>query len=362
MMKIPVTQSFMPPIQDYIKCVEAIWETRHLTNSGPYVLKLENQLSEFLGNQDVHFVSNGTVALQIAIKALGLAGDIITTPFSYVATTSAIVWEKCQPVFADIDQHTLNIDPLEIRKRITKNTKAILATHVFGNPCNVHEIDKIAQEFNLKVIYDAAHCFGVKYEGKHLTSYGDVSTLSFHATKIFHTIEGGAVISKSQEISHKVSYLRNFGHQGPEKFQGEGINGKNSEFHAAMGVTNLPYINEIISTRKKISDCYDDIFSNEPCQIQRPIFLESTDRNYSYYPILFESESVLLAVVKTLNERGIFPRRYFYPSLTSLNYITSEKMPIADSIATRVLCLPTYYDLPLKTVKEIANLVLTELN
>ncbi|HLP19244.1 MAG TPA: aminotransferase class V-fold PLP-dependent enzyme, partial [Chitinophagales bacterium] len=239
---IPVTKSFLPPLEDYNKLLQGIWQRVHLTNNGPLLLELEGKLKSYLTSKHFIFLNNGTSAIQIAIKGLDLKGEIITTPFSYVATTSSIVWENCKAVFADIEEETLTIDANKIEALITPKTSAILATHVYGIPCNIEKIEKIAKKHNLKVIYDAAHAFGVKYHGQALTNYGDASTLSFHATKLFHTTEGGALITNDEDAAHRFSYMRNFGHKGQEDFWGLGINAKNSEFHAAMGLCVFPHI------------------------------------------------------------------------------------------------------------------------
>src|SRR5690606_27065948 len=239
---IPVTKPFLPKVEEYDKYLASIWERQWLTNNGPLVNEFELKLKEYLDVNHLLYVSNGTIALQIAIKALELSGEIITTPFSFVATTSSIVWEGCKPVFVDIDSETFNIDPRKIESAITPSTSAILATHVYGNPCDIDAIQKIADKYNLKVIYDAAHCFGTKYKGKSVFDYGDISTTSFHATKLFHSIEGGAVFTRCPELLKKMSFIRNFGHNGPSDFKELGLNGKNSEFHAAMGLCNLNYV------------------------------------------------------------------------------------------------------------------------
>ncbi|MBE0685043.1 MAG: DegT/DnrJ/EryC1/StrS family aminotransferase, partial [Anaerolineaceae bacterium] len=259
---IPVTKSFLPPINEYIQYLEKIWESNQLTNHGPFVKELETKLEDYLGVKHLFFVTNGTIALQIAIKALDLHGEIITTPFSYVATTSSIVWEGCSPVFVDIEPSTLCINPDLIEDAITSETSAILTTHVYGIPSDVDKIYEIAQRHNIKVIYDAAHAFGVRFKEKSLVSYGDTSTLSFHATKLFHTVEGGAIITQDDEIANRISYMRNFGHKGQEDFWGLGINGKNSEFHAAMGLCNLNHISSIIERRKQVSEWYDDLLQD----------------------------------------------------------------------------------------------------
>ena len=248
---IPVTKPFLPPKEDYLAYIDQIYERNWLSNDGPLLRELETKLKDYLKVENLLFVTNGTIALQLAIKALDLTGEIITTPFSYVATTSSIVWENCQPVFVDIDPARLSIDPDKIEAAITDQTSAILATHVYGIPCHVEKIDAIAKTHKLKVIYDAAHAFGVNYKGQSVLNYGDISILSSHATKIFQTVEGGAVIAKDPEIVKKAFYMRNFGHAGFDKFNGVGINGKNSEMHAAMGLCNLNYMDAIIKKRKE---------------------------------------------------------------------------------------------------------------
>ena len=246
---IQVTKPFMPPLDEYISYVKDIWSRQWLTNNGPLVNHLELRLKEHLNVKHMLFVSNGTIALQMAIKALGLEGEVITTPFSFVATTSTLVWEGCKPVFVDVDPATLNIDPDKIEQAITSKTTGILATHVYGNPCDIDKIQAIAEKHQLKVIYDAAHCFGTLYKGQSVFNYGDISTLSLHATKVFHTIEGGALFSSSAELLRKIAYIRNFGFSNVDEISELGINGKNSEFHAAMGLANLPYIDETILGR-----------------------------------------------------------------------------------------------------------------
>ncbi len=232
---INVTQTFLPPIEEYVEYLQQIWDSRWLTNRGRLIQELEVKLKDYLGIENLLIVNNGTIALQIAIKALNLKGEIITTPFSYVATVSSIVWENCEPVFVDIDKDYLTIDETKIEAAITDKTSAILATHVYGNPCNVEAIQAIAEKHNLKVIYDAAHCFGVKYKGESILNWGDVSTLSFHATKLFHTGEGGGIVCNDEQLAHKIFYHHNFGHNGPEEFFGLGVNAKLSELNAARG-------------------------------------------------------------------------------------------------------------------------------
>jgi dTDP-4-amino-4,6-dideoxygalactose transaminase len=302
---------------------------------------LELKLKEYLGLDHLLFCSNGTIVLQMALKALGITKEVITTPFSYVATTNAILWEGCKPVFVDIREDSFCIDESKIEAAITKDTEAILATHVYGLPCNIEAIDSIAKKYNLKVIYDAAHAFGCTYKGKSLLDYGDVSTCSFHATKLYHTVEGGSVTARDPEIQRKLFLYRSFGHIGDDYFS-EGINAKNSEFHAAMGLAVLPYINNIIEGRKIVTQAYDAIL---PSVLKKPFSnVSDFEYNYAYYPIIFETENQLIKAKQKLSEISINARRYFYPSLNELPQIKNSKSscPISEDISKRVLSLPLY--------------------
>jgi dTDP-4-amino-4,6-dideoxygalactose transaminase len=357
---IPVTKPFLPPIEDYEQYVRSIWKRQWLTNNGPLVNELELSLKNYLNLKHLLYISNGTIAIQIAIKALELKGEIITTPFSYVATTSSIVWENCNPVFVDIDVKSLNINPALIEEAITPNTTAILATHCFGNACEIDKIQAIAEKYNLKVIYDAAHCFGTTYKGKSIFEFGDISTTSFHATKLYHTIEGGAVFTQQPNLLKRMAYMRNFGHDGPESFQGLGVNGKNSEFHAAMGLCNLKYINEILIARKEQSLYYDQALQG--LNISKPTIQQDCIFNYAYYPIIFESEIRAIEAKSALEQRQIYPRRYFFPSLSSLPYLKHVNMPISDSISKRILCLPLYQELSKEEQDMIARILLRTQN
>jgi len=357
---INVTKSYLPPFEEYQAYLKKIWSTSWLTNQGPLVTELEQKLKEFLGITNLLFVSNGTIALQLAIKALDLKGEIITTPFSYVATTTSIIWENCTPIFADIDPKCLCINPKKIEKLITKKTSAIMATHVFGIPCAVEAIEHIAKIFNLKVIYDGAHAFGVKINNKSIFEYGDISTLSFHATKLFHTVEGGAVIVKSDKLNKKIFLLKSFGHLGDEHFLA-GINGKNSEFHAAMGLCNLPKINDFILQRKAIAAIYLSELKSLPLTF--PEIPEYVEYNYSYFPVFFSNENELINVKKDLAKHEINTRRYFYPSLNKLPYINSKfSCPVSEDIAKRVLCLPFYQQLTLQEINRICTLIKKSFN
>ncbi|OOV29266.1 aminotransferase DegT [Flavobacterium sp. LM5] len=354
---IPVTKPFLPPQEVYAKYLTGIWQRNWLTNMGPLANELEMRLKEHLKVEHLLFVTNGTVALQMAIKALDLKGEIITTPFSFIATTSSIVWEGCQPVFVDINEKSLNIDVTKIEAAITDKTSAILSTHVYGNPCDVIEIERIAKKHNLKVIYDGAHAFGVEVNGKSIFEYGDISTCSLHATKLYHSVEGGLVFSNNATLLKKLAYIRNFGFNGPEAFAELGINGKNSEFHAAMGLANLNYIKEIDQKRKELSLRYDEKLKT--LKARRPIWHINSENNFSYYPIVFESEELMLKCMEYLKANEIFSRRYFYPSLANtLPYLQPLNFEITDKVARCVLCLPLYVDLSIEEVDLICRLLL----
>lgn len=352
---IYVTKSFFPPLDEYNQYLERIWKNEWLTNRGELTLELEKKLKGKLIVDNILITNNGTIPLQIALKILGNFGEIITTPFSYIATTSAIIWENCTPIFVDINPEYLTIDELKIEAAITAKTTAILATHVFGNPCHVEKIEEIAKKHNLHVIYDAAHCFGVNYKGESVFNFGTISTCSFHATKIFHTGEGGAIFCSDEKLYQKIFSSHNFGHNGPEDFHGLGINAKISELQSAMGLTVLNHFDSIFESRKIVVDFYDkNIKFNRITKIK---IRENTEWNYSYYPIIFESEAMLLKVLQTLNDNKIFPRRYFYPSLNTVNYVNGGSMPISESVSTRILCLPLYKGLSMDELAIIVNLI-----
>jgi dTDP-4-amino-4,6-dideoxygalactose transaminase len=352
---ITVTKTFFPPIEEYQLQLLRIWNNQWLTNRGELVLELEEKLKKHLSVTNIIITNNGTIPLQIALKLLGNQGEIITTPFSYVATTASIVWENCTPIFVDIHPEYLTIDETKIEEAITEKTTAILATHVFGNPCNIDAIEAIAKKHNLKVIYDAAHCFGVTYNEKSIFEYGDVSTCSFHATKIFHTGEGGAAFTNDKELQHQLFYSHNFGHDGPLQFHGLGINGKISELQAAMGLSVLPHMKDIENARKEIVVFYAN--NLDFSKLQTIKIRANTSWNYSYYPIIFKTEESLLLINNLLNEKAIFPRRYFYPSLNTLQYVAKSQMPISESISSRILCLPLYVGLSVQELKEITSLI-----
>lgn len=352
---IPVTKSFIPPIEEYTAQVERAFRNGWLTNRGELVLELEEKLKAYLHLDNLLITNNGTIPLQIALKLLGKGGEIITTPFSYVATTASIVWENCTPVFVDIEPDYWTIDPTQIEAAITERTTAILATHVFGNPCDVEAIDAIAKKYGLSVIYDGAHTFGVEYKGQSIFNFGDISTCSFHATKLFHTGEGGAIFCKDAEVFHQLYYSHNFGHDGPLAFHGLGINAKISELQAAMGLSVLPHMSNILNSRKQVVERYLEQLNSDTMQFIQ--IREGTKWNYSYFPVVFETEETRANVEKALNDAQIIPRRYFYPALNRLPYVTRRTMPISESISDRVLCLPLYVGLDEKDIEKICNTI-----
>ena len=351
---INVTKTYLPNKEKYQKYVDEIYENGWLTNYGPLTQRLEKRLAEYLGVKNIVLVSNGTSALEIAYRTLELKGVVITTPFSFVATTSSLVMNQLSPVFADIDKNTFNLDPKNIEKLITKNTSAILPVHVFGNSCKVEKIDEIADKYNLKLIYDAAHAFDVEYKGNSVLNYGDISTLSFHATKLFHTIEGGALIINNDKLAQKARYLINFGIKNQEEIPYLGTNAKMNEFEAAMGLCILDDIEQIKQKRKMVLDTYKRELRG---LVQFQEKNKNATENYSYCPVVFKNEGQLLKVQKALNEQKIFPRRYFYPSLDTLEYIEpKQEMKISRDISKRILCLPIYVDFEKDVQKQVIDI------
>ncbi len=354
--KIFVTRSFLPDRRELDRYLDRIWANHQLTNNGPLVQELEARLKEKLGAEHLFFVGNGTIALQIAIRALDLEGEVITTPYSYVASTTSILWERCTPVYADIDPHTCCIDPKRIEERITPRTTAILATHVYGLPCDVEAIQAIADKHGLKVIYDGAHAFGSEVNGRSLMTFGDVTTGSFHATKIFHSVEGGCIIARDAKVAERIMLMRQFGHIYDDHFLA-GINGKNSEFHAAMGLCVLDHFDVIMADRKEQWERYHDAFAGAPNLTMLPA-PDGCTFNHSYTPVLFSSHLLMRSVQATLQEAGIHPRRYFWPSLDTLPYLKdAHACPISRDVADRVLCLPMYYGLEVSHQAHIIELV-----
>ncbi len=340
---IHVTKAFVPPLAEYTAQLQRIWASGQLTNQGALAVDLEQRLAELLGVPHCLFMANGTLAIQLAIRALGVKGRVITTPYSYVATVSSILWENCEPVFVDIDPKTTCINVDLVEQALSKgNVSAILATHVYGIPCDVERLAELGKRFGVKVIYDAAHAFGAVYKGKPLLAYGDMATCSFHATKLFHTGEGGCVIAHTDEDAAQLKLLRSFGHIGDEHFQ-LGMNAKSSELNAAMGLTVLPHVERLIRERGQVIAWYDAALADAP--ITRPKGPADWTTNHAYYPVIFRSGEAMHRVKAALEVEQVFPRRYFYPSLDTLPYVTAEACPVSRSLAERVLCLPLYPDL-----------------
>jgi dTDP-4-amino-4,6-dideoxygalactose transaminase len=359
---IHVTKPYLPNKDKYVGYVSSIWEKVHLTNHGPLAQKLEQIIPQVIGSPSMCYVTNGTIALQLAIQALDLKGEILTTPYSYVATTSAILWEKCKPVFVDVLSNG-NINPNLIEEQITDKTSAILATHVYGVPCEIDRIQRVAEKYGLKVIYDAAHAFGVTFRGKSIFQFGDASTASFHATKLFHTVEGGAVFSRSREVLEKTALMRAFGHIGDEHFC-LGINGKQSEFHAAMGLCVLPEVESLINERKGIFEIYLKELSDVFEFVNQDLPLD-VEYNYAYVPIRVPHFCVIEKFVLLCHQKGVGIRRYFYPSLNKLPYISDNRiMPVSESLANSVVCIPIFnkmksqeVDLVINTLKQCLEMV-----
>lgn len=351
---INVTKTFLPPLEEYVSYLEKIWSSGQVTNNGGMLQELELRLKEFLGVKHLFLTANGTLALQIALNAMGIKGEVITTPFSYVATTGALLWEHCEPVFVDIDPQNYCIDPRRKEEAITSETKAILAVHVYGNACDVDAISAICRRHNLKLLYDAAHSFGSRLNGRSLVSFGDAAAMSFHATKLFHTVEGGAAVTNDDELARKMRLCRAFGHIGDEYFS-IGINAKNSELHAAMGLCILPRVTEIIAFRRELSSEYDRLLQDLP--LVRPKGGVGLDHNFAYYPIVFTSETALLEAKGAMEAAGFIPRRYFYPPLNRLPYRKGEPCRVAEDISVRVLCLPLSHEITTSIQRQIADVL-----
>lgn len=359
---IPVTKPFLPNREKLNQYLDGIYERNWLTNNGPLVQELTRRLEEYLGVENLLLVSNGTLALQIAYRALGInepvngqPAEAITTPFTFIATASSLKWDGIQPVFADIDPATWCLAPKNIEAKITPQTRAIVPVHVFGNACDVVAIDAIAQKHNLIVIYDAAHAFGVKYKGESLLKHGDAATLSFHATKLFHSIEGGAIVFKRKEDLERAKRMINFGLTGPETIDELGINAKMNEFQAAMGLCVLDEIENNLATRKELWEAYREGLADK-LQFQR--LQPHSTQNYAYVPVLFGSEDSMKAVMASLHEQDIYPRRYFYPSLELVDLYSGDACPVSSDTAKRILCLPIYNGLDADKVISVMTGVL----
>ncbi|MCQ4252670.1 DegT/DnrJ/EryC1/StrS family aminotransferase [Stutzerimonas stutzeri] len=355
---INVTKSYLGSKNKLKAYIDRIYNTGWLTNNGPLVTALEQRLKDYLGVRNIILTNNGTIALQIAYRALGINGSAITTPFSFVATTSSLQWEGIKPIFADIDPATWNLDPNQIERHIQQDTSAIVATHVFGNPCDVERIEQIARIHNLKVVYDGAHAFGVRHKGQSVYKWGDISTLSFHATKLFHTIEGGAIVTNDDELADRVRLLCNFGIVDTDQIEGIGINAKLNEFSAAMGMCVLDDIELILECRAEIGRRYEKRLADHfDLQLLQP----ESQCNYSYFPIALDDENQLLRCRSQLNENGVNPRRYFYPSLDTLEHLQPQTpQPRSRALSRRVMCLPIYPGLPRKVQEMVVQTLIQE--
>lgn len=354
---IYVTMPTLAPREEVDALLDQVWESGIMTHNGPLVQRFEKETAAYLNVPNMVAATNGTLALQLAVKALGLKGEIITTPFTFIATVSSIMWEHCTPVFVDIDPETFNIDPSKIEEKITCHTVGIMPVHVFGNTCDIEAIDEIARKHNLKVIYDACHSFGVQYKGKSVFEYGDISVTSFHATKMLNTAEGGGCFTLNKELDEKMRRIRFFGFENHADIVEDGFNGKMTEVNSAVGLANLRYMDAALADRKHKYMLYKDILSANKTLIFQKINNDSC--NYSYFPIVFKDEATVLRVIEHLQAHKVFPRRYFYPSVnTFTKLVPYVPMPKSENLASRILCLPLYYTLPKVQVERIAKLVL----
>lgn len=361
---IPVTQPFLPELSEFVPYLEKIWENRWLTNNGPFHQQLEAQLCEYLGVEHVSLFNNATIALITALQAMRISGEVITTPYSFVATSHSIVWNGLEPVFVDIDPKTFNIDPAKIEAAITPRTTAIMPVHCYSNPCDVEAIQKIADNYGLKVIYDAAHAFGVNYKGESLLKWGDLSILSFHATKVFNTFEGGAIISPDAKTKLRIDRLKNFGIADELTVTAPGINGKMSEINAAFGLVQLKHIDKAMQLRQEIDERYRAALVDVP---SITLYQHDSDANsnFSYFPILVEADYPLSRdeLYEKLKANNIFSRRYFYPLISNmpmyrgLPSTTVSHLPQANQLADKVLCLPIFHELSFDEQVQIINLI-----
>lgn len=363
---ILVKRTDLPDFKEYSRVIKKLWKSKWITNNGVYAKQLVIELKKYLGVPHLALLTNGTITLHIALKVLNLpkGGEIITTPFTFAATTNIIIWEGFTPVFVDIDPDTWNIDPKAIENAITSRTVAIMPVHVYGNPCDVEVIEQIAKKHNLKVIYDAAHAFGVEYKGKSVLNYGDFSSLSFHATKVFHTIEGGALITPNESMHEQVEYARNFGIvEFEDQISFAGTNGKMNEFQAAMGLCNVPNLETQRLQREKVFQLYVSLLSNNSkVRLQKNV---ASKQNYAYMPIVLENIEAREKVITALNKSEIYPRKYFYPLTSDFPFINPKSRRhthIAKSVSDGALCLPLYSDLRDQEVTKIAEIVIKNLS
>ena len=364
MTQIYVTKPVLPPLEEFVPYLKEIWDSRILTNGGKFHEQLEKELCDYLGVKHLALFTNATIALVTALQALRITGEVITTPYSFVATAHSLLWNGIKPVFVDIDPHTLNLDPAKIEAAITPQTTAIMPVHCYGHPCDVEAIQKIADNYNLKVIYDAAHAFGVQIERGSVLNHGDLSVLSFHATKVFTTFEGGAMVCPDAKTKVRIDQLKNFGHVGEVTVVAPGINGKMSEFNAALGLLQLKYVDQALLQRKKIDRAYRE-------RLEGVTGIQCLDgagekvSNYAYFPILVKPDYPVgrHALYQKLKENGIHPRRYFYPLISSfpmyrgLPSAHKENLPVATVAAEQILCLPIYPDLDMSAVDAVTGLI-----
>jgi dTDP-4-amino-4,6-dideoxygalactose transaminase len=357
---IYVTQPFLPPLAEFNSYLEKIWESKWLANSGPFHQEFEKKLAEYLGVDHIALFANGTLAIVTALQALRITGEVITTPYSFVATSHSLLWNGIKPVFVDVSPETYNLDPDKIEAAITPHTTAIMPVHIYGKPCDVEKIQMIADTYGLKVIYDAAHAFGVKFKGESILKHGDLSTLSFHATKVFNTFEGGAIVCPDAKIKKRIDDLKNFGYAGEVTVTAPGINAKMNEFQAAFGLLQLKHVDKAIERRKAIDTLYREFLSSIEGVYCPPLPLD-TVYNYPYFPILVEKEYPISRdeLNEKLRQSGIIPRRYFYPLISefpmyrSLPSASKDNLSVATDVSLRVLCLPIYPDLTDLEVKKI---------
>lgn len=361
---IYVTQPYLPPLAEFIPYLEKIWDNKILTNGGPFHQQLEKELCDYLGVKHISLFTNATIALVTALQALRITGEVITTPYSFVATAHSLLWNGIKPVFVDVDPKTLNLDPAKIEAAITPQTTAIMPVHCYGHPCDVDTIQKIADNYNLKVIYDAAHAFGVQCHCGSVLNHGDLSVLSFHATKVFNTFEGGAIVSPDAKTKIRIDQLKNFGHVGEVTVVAPGINGKMSEFNAALGLLQLKYIDQAIARRREIDHAYREGLKN----VKGIHCLSNAGEkvaNYSYFPALVSADYPISRdeLNQRLKDVGINPRRYFYPLISEfpmyrgLPSAHRDNLPVATAASSQVLCLPIYPDLEMSAIDEIINFI-----
>ncbi|MDH3375802.1 MAG: DegT/DnrJ/EryC1/StrS family aminotransferase [Gammaproteobacteria bacterium] len=367
MKKTNVTQPFLPPLEEFIPYLEKIWESKWLTNAGPFHEQLERELCKYFGVDHISLFTNGTIALVTALQALRITGEVITTPYSFVATSHALLWNGIKPVFVDIDPLTLNLDPNNIEAAITPQTTAIMPVHCYGHPCDVERIQKIADTYGLKVIYDAAHAFGVHDGHGSIVRHGDLSVLSFHATKVFTTFEGGAIVCPDAKTKVRIDRLKNFGHVGEVTVVAPGINGKMSEFNAALGLLQLKYIGQALAQRKQIDAVYRKLLKGLK-GIHCLNDVGEKVANYAYFPILVNANYPISRdeLYQRLKDNGVHPRRYFYPLISDfpmyrgLPSALRENLPVATDAAQKILCLPIYPSLKKSVVDEIARFIVAQ--